>query len=47
MCSFRASDVLPLYIAGKDGEETVLWAVVEAGVVAGFDFLTFAVSVAC
>ena len=47
MCSCRASDVLPLYMAWKDGEGTVLWAAVDAGAVAGFDFLTFAVSAAC
>ena len=47
MFSCRASDVLPLYMAWKDGEGTVLWAAVEAGAVVGFDFLTFAVSAAC
>jgi len=47
MCSCRASDVLPLYMARKDGEETVLRAVVDAGAAAGFDFLTLAVSAAC
>ena len=47
VCSCRASDVLPLYMAWKDGEGTVLWAAVDAGAAAGFDFLTLAVSAAC
>jgi hypothetical protein len=34
-------------MAWKDGEETVLWAAVEAGAAEGFDFLTLAVSAAC
>jgi len=47
MCSCRASDVLPLYMAWKDGEGTALRAAVDAGAAEGFDFLTFAVSAAC
>jgi len=43
----RASDVLPLYMARKDGEGTVLRAAVDIGAAAGFDFLTLAVSAAC
>jgi len=34
-------------MAWKDGEGTVLWAAVDAGAAAGFDFLTLAVSAAC
>jgi len=34
-------------MAGKDGEGTALWAAVDTGAAAGFDFLTLAVSAAC